>query len=72
MVTAGPLAPEVARDVEAWAACVAGALDTADYRAGLAAAGFVEVQVTAKDAASADLALPAGRPFAALITARKP
>ena len=69
IVTNGPLAPAVARDLESWSACVAGALDVRDYRAGLEAAGFAEVAVQVKGEAEA--ALPEGMPFSAIITARK-
>jgi SAM-dependent methyltransferase len=69
IVTNGPMAPAVARDLESWAACVAGALAVADYRAGLEAAGFVDVQVQVKDSAGSEL--PAGLPFSAIVTARK-
>lgn len=68
IVIQGPLAPQVARDLDSWSACAAGALDVSDYRAGLEAAGFVDVQVTPKDGAPA----PLGLPFSALITAGKP
>ena len=68
IVTQGPLAPQVARDLDSWSACAAGALDVSDYRAGLEAAGFVDVQITPKDGAPA----PVGLPFSAIITARKP
>ena len=39
------LPPEVARDVEAWAGCIAGALAETEYRALLARAGFSEIDV---------------------------
>ena len=48
IVTEGPMAPRVervARGMESWSACVAGALEAANYQAGLAAAGFVDVRV---------------------------
>jgi len=68
IVTDGAMQPEVARDLESWSACVAGALTVADYAGGLAAAGFVEVKVESKSGPA-----PApGLPFSALITARKP
>ena len=37
--------PEVRRNVEAWIGCVAGALEEDEYRAGLDAAGFVDVEI---------------------------
>jgi SAM-dependent methyltransferase len=79
IVTRGPMSPRVAKGMEAWAACVAGALDMKDYREGLEAAGFVDVSVAPKEGgdllgrASAVLSkVPAGMPFSAMITARKP
>ncbi|MGH2520946.1 MAG: arsenite methyltransferase, partial [Anaerolineales bacterium] len=74
IVTHGPMRSSVAQSLESWSACVAGALDVQDYHAGLEAAGFVEVAITPKDEMGNKLlaSLPAGLPFSALITARKP
>ena len=79
IVTNGPMSPLVAKGLESWSECVAGALDAKDYRGGLEAAGFVDVAVTPKDGAglagtvNTVLAkIPAGTPFSAMITARKP
>ena len=74
IVTNGPRLPLVSDDLESWAACVAGALPAAEYRAGLEAAGFVEVEIVPKDnPTNAQLAkIPAGMPFSAMISARKP
>ncbi len=79
IVTNGPMSPLVAKGLESWSECIAGALDMKDYRGGLEAAGFVDVAVTPKDGAglagtvNAVLAkIPAGTPFSAMITARKP
>ncbi|MEP7356204.1 MAG: arsenite methyltransferase [Anaerolineales bacterium] len=70
IVTNGPLPEVVQNDQEAWSACVAGALEVADFRAGLEAAGFVEVSI---EPAKQFGARPAAQaPFSALITARKP
>ncbi len=78
IVTNGPMSALVAKGMEEWAACVAGALDLNDYRSGLEAAGFVDVTVAPKEGNdwagkfSTVLAkIPAGVPFSALITARK-
>ncbi len=49
MVTNGPLPDVVRQSAEAWAACVAGALDEASYLDKIGAAGFTEVQVTGRD-----------------------
>jgi arsenite methyltransferase len=73
IVTNGPRLPLISDSAESWAACVAGALQVSDYRAGLEAAGFVEVEIVPKeDPANKLLAkIPAGVPFSAMITARK-
>jgi SAM-dependent methyltransferase len=74
IVTNGPMSSMVAKSLESWAGCVAGALDMAEYRQGLIDAGFADVAVTPTDGTPlADIArrLP-GLPFSALITARKP
>lgn len=73
IVTHGPLPEAVRTDMQAWGACVAGALDARDYQAGLEAAGFVDVSVQPTGNFSAGLsALPAHVPFSAVITAQKP
>jgi arsenite methyltransferase len=74
IVTNGPRLPLVSDYLESWAACVAGALDLNDYRAGLETAGFVEVEIVPKDNPVNKLLakIPAGVPFSAMITARKP
>jgi SAM-dependent methyltransferase len=41
----GEIPTPIRRDVLAWAGCIAGALDENDYRAKLAAAGFVDIEV---------------------------
>jgi SAM-dependent methyltransferase len=46
IVTDGPLPDTVKQDLAAWAGCVAGALDVAEYVAAIEAAGFVEVILT--------------------------
>jgi arsenite methyltransferase len=46
IVTGGPLPEAVKNDLAAWAGCVAGALDVADYVAAIKAAGFVDVELT--------------------------
>jgi 2-polyprenyl-3-methyl-5-hydroxy-6-metoxy-1,4-benzoquinol methylase/catechol 2,3-dioxygenase-like lactoylglutathione lyase family enzyme len=45
IVVRGAVPPEIRRSVELWIGCVAGALDEADYRARLARAGFVDVDI---------------------------
>ncbi|MDE3092031.1 MAG: arsenite methyltransferase [Chloroflexota bacterium] len=73
IVTHGELPAVVQQSMEAWGACIAGALDMKDYAAGLQAAGFVDVKVEPKGKLETGLArLPVNVPFSAIITARKP
>jgi SAM-dependent methyltransferase len=73
IVTNGELPQTVKTDMEAWGACVAGALDMKDYAAALQAAGFVDVKVEPKGKYDAGLTLlPVNEPFSAIITAYKP
>ncbi len=73
IVTHGPRLPLLSDSIEDWAACVAGAMDLKDYRAGLEAAGFVDVEIVPKDNPANKLLakIPAGIPFSAMISARK-
>jgi SAM-dependent methyltransferase len=73
IVTHGALPEAVQNDMQAWGACVAGALDMKEYTSGLEQAGFITVQVQPKDGSGSPLAvLPVGAPFSATITAQKP
>ena len=45
VVTRGEILPEIRKNVLLWVGCVAGALDEADYRGKLSAAGFEKVDV---------------------------
>ncbi len=45
VVRRGELAPEIARSLELWAGCIAGALEEHEYRSLLAAAGFREIGI---------------------------
>jgi SAM-dependent methyltransferase len=73
IVTNGPLPESVQKDMQAWGACVAGALDMNDYTRGLEEAGFIHVQVQPKDGSGNPIpSLPVGQPFSATITAQKP
>jgi SAM-dependent methyltransferase len=45
IVIRGDLDPEIRRSIEAWIGCVAGALEEDEYRAGLDAAGFTDVDI---------------------------
>jgi hypothetical protein len=62
----------VQKNVEAWGACIAGALDMKEYVRGLSEAGFDDVRVQARSDTDRALAtLPIGLPFSAVVTARK-
>jgi len=71
-VTNGPLAEAVKKDVQAWGACIAGALDVKEYIAGLVEAGFEDVTVTPKDDSQRMKAMPTEMVFSAILSARKP
>ncbi len=45
IVVRGDIDPRIRRSVEAWIGCVAGALGEDEYRSGLEAAGFVDVEI---------------------------
>jgi arsenite methyltransferase len=45
VVTRGEMLPEIRRNVLLWVGCVAGALQEAEYRDKLAAAGFEQIDV---------------------------
>jgi arsenite methyltransferase len=73
IVTNGALPESVQKDMQAWEACVAGALDMKDYTHGLEEAGFIHIQVLPKDGSGNPIpSLPVGQPFSATITAQKP
>ena len=74
IVTNGPLPEALQKDMEAWGACVAGALDVSEYTTGLTEAGFTDVKVQPKGDASEliEAAGLKGKIFSAAITARKP
>ncbi len=74
IVTRGPMNPLVAKSLESWAACIAGALDVDEYQLGLQKAGFVDIAVlpTGETPFSGVARMAGGLPFSALVTARKP
>jgi arsenite methyltransferase len=74
IVTHGPLPEELRTDMEAWGACVAGALDVNEYITGLTGAGFSDVKVLPKGDASnlIESTILKGKIFSATVTARKP
>jgi arsenite methyltransferase len=45
VVTHGPMAPEVRRNLLLWAGCIAGALDDTEYAAHLRQIGFINVEI---------------------------
>jgi arsenite methyltransferase len=45
VVTRGEIRQEIRKNVLLWVGCVAGALDEADYRGKLAAAGFQDIDI---------------------------
>jgi SAM-dependent methyltransferase len=72
-VTNGPLPESLKKDMQAWGACVAGALDVREYVTGLVEAGFSEVTVQPKDGSGNELeGMPVSQVFSALVTATKP
>jgi arsenite methyltransferase len=73
IVTSGELPAVLRENMQAWGACVAGALDMDDYVAGLEGAGFEDVQLVAKSGDGELLdGIPLANIFSASITARKP
>ncbi len=73
IVTSGELPEALRNDMQAWGACVAGALDMDDYIAALEGVGFADVNLVAKAGDAVLLeAIPQGNIFSASITARKP
>jgi arsenite methyltransferase len=74
IVTNGPLPEVLQKNMEAWGACIAGALDVSEYTTGLIDAGFTDVKVQPKGDASEliEAAGLKGKIFSATITARKP
>lgn len=72
IIVNGELPDEIKNNMAAWGACVAGALTTADYQAGLQKTGFTDIKISAKNDAGQILdQVPAGIIFSAAITARK-
>jgi len=45
VVVRGPVPADIRRSVELWVGCVAGAMEEAEYRAKLSAAGFAEIEI---------------------------
>lgn len=77
MVTQGHFTPQERADMSAWAGCITGAEDVADYVAAMRAAGLTQISVRDKGAPAIELADMisldgAARLFSARITAVKP
>jgi arsenite methyltransferase len=73
IVTTGELPEKVRKDMVAWGACIAGALQVDEYIQGLEDVGFEDVTVTAKtDEGELLDDIPQIGLFSASITARKP
>jgi SAM-dependent methyltransferase len=72
IVARGEVSPALRRDMEAWVGCIAGALDEADYRKKLTAAGFEDVEIETWRAHDAPGDATRGTFVSAFIRARKP
>ncbi|MFO7623720.1 MAG: arsenite methyltransferase [Anaerolineales bacterium] len=73
IVIQGELSEQLRQDMEAWSACVSGAIPAGEYIEKLQATGFSDIQVEPKGEFLEGLPfVPAGVPFSALIQARKP
>jgi len=72
IVTNGPLPESMQKDMEAWGACVAGALDVSEYSNGLRQAGFSDITVLPKDDFGHEPTCdPDSKVFSATVTGRK-
>lgn len=76
MVTQGKFTPQQRADVSAWAGCITGAEDVADYVAAMKRAGLTQISIREKEAPDVELAgsVPQEGPariFSARITAVK-
>lgn len=73
IVTNGELPESIRNNMDAWGACVAGALDMQEFSKGLIQNGFEEVKIQPKTYSDELLhVIPVGQPFSAIITAHKP
>jgi SAM-dependent methyltransferase len=72
IVTNGELPEKIKNDMDAWGACIAGALEMSEYEEGLRNAGFIDVKISAKNEAGDLLKdIPPSTLFSAAITACK-
>jgi SAM-dependent methyltransferase len=73
IVSNGKIPDEILQMKDSWSSCAAGALPVEEYINGLANAGFIEIEVAAKDNQGIlHNVLPDEPLFSALVTARKP
>jgi SAM-dependent methyltransferase len=73
IVTSGELPEAIRKDMLAWGACIAGALEMDEYIQGLEQVGFEDVSLVAKTGEGELLeGIPENSLFSASITARKP
>jgi SAM-dependent methyltransferase len=77
IVTLGQFTEEERADMDAWAACITGAEDVADYVAAIKSAGFANISVRDKGNPDVELAHALGlngpaKVFSARVTAEKP
>ncbi len=71
VVVKGELPHYIVGDMEAWSACVSGALDADKYVELLSAAGFDKVTLQVNDTFGSLTEIPQNQPFSALISAYK-
>jgi arsenite methyltransferase len=67
IVARAPLPDSARQDLEAWSACVSGAITDAEYQRALEGAGFVEINITPNGEGAGEFPT-----YSARVTARKP
>lgn len=73
IVSNGKIPDDILKMKDSWSSCAAGALPVEEYINGLANAGFIEIEVAAKDnQGNLHKVLPDKPLFSALVTAKKP
>lgn len=72
VVSNGPVPDALRQNVEAWGACLGGALEVKEWERCLNEAGFEEIRIEPKDVGGKLLSMmPVGAPFSAQISAKK-
>ena len=72
VVSNGPVPDALRKNVEAWGACLGGALEVKEWERGLKEAGFEGIRIEPKDTGGKILSIvPIGVPFSAQISATK-